>query len=171
MHLTPPAVEQLLEHLAAADDQLETGGILIGSYSEDRTTAVVTEVTPAPQDSVVGRASFVRGVAGLREMLRARWREPARRYYLGEWHRHPAHHVSPSAEDLRQLRDIAVAPMYECREPLMMIAGRGVGGPPQLRVFVAPVGSRPLELAADVSARLGTLAGSTASTARSASKH
>jgi pyridoxal/pyridoxine/pyridoxamine kinase len=39
----------------------ETGGILIGYYSSDFQSAIITEVTSAPQDSSSGPCWFSRG--------------------------------------------------------------------------------------------------------------
>lgn len=47
----------------------ETGGILVGRYSDDLSLAIVLEATPPPSDSKRGRAWFVRGGNGLRNLL------------------------------------------------------------------------------------------------------
>jgi integrative and conjugative element protein (TIGR02256 family) len=144
--ITAEAWEQIGQLCLAAGDW-ETGGILIGQYTPDRKTALVTEATSAPADSHVGRSAFVRGVAGLRVLLRRRWKDKDHRYYLGEWHFHPARIVQPSFDDIEQMGRIALASNYRCKEPILMIVGRPnehQGGRP-VRVLVFPRGG-PFEM-------------------------
>jgi hypothetical protein len=61
----------------------ETGGLLIGRYSDRRELAVVSHVTGPSRDSMAGRTWFHRGIAGLQEIISQRWRQ--QEYYLGEW--------------------------------------------------------------------------------------
>lgn len=137
-----------IDRLCSAAGDVETGGILIGHYTMDRSTALVLEVTPPPTDSERGRSWFVRGVAGLRELLRRRWHSKTPRYYVGEWHFHPATAVEPSSDDLDQMERIADAREYSCKEPVLLILGRPAGerGTRPVRVFVFPVGEQPMEL-------------------------
>jgi integrative and conjugative element protein (TIGR02256 family) len=125
----------------------ETGGILIGRYSDDLALAIVREATPPPTDSERGRSWFVRGVRGLREMLGKRWRARERTFYIGEWHFHPANHVEPSGEDFAQMLEISRARKYDCKEPLLLIFGASKpAGQRIFRAFVCPAGVTPLEL-------------------------
>lgn len=105
---------------------METGGILIARYSNDLRVTHVTDLVPAPSDSVAKRFSFHRGVRGLQQLLRRIW--PQRKYYLGEWHFHPDEAPSPSGTDCDQMRDIASAFSYRCPEPVLVIVG---GNPPE----------------------------------------
>jgi integrative and conjugative element protein (TIGR02256 family) len=128
----------------------ETGGILIGRYSEDLSLAIVREATPPPMDSRRGRAWFVRGIHGLRDMLSKRWRAAERTYYVGEWHFHPASHIEPSNDDFEQMLKISRSKKYECKEPLLLILGAGeVEGQRIFRAYVCPVNESPLEILAD----------------------
>src|SRR5690349_6378790 len=67
----------------------ETGGVLVGRYSEAFNCAEVTRVSPPPRDSKADRCSFERGSEGLEAWLLKLWSASARTYYLGEWHFHP----------------------------------------------------------------------------------
>jgi len=98
-------------------DQQETGGVLIGHYTEDESTAIVTEASGPPRDSSYGPSWFHRGVAGLKSVLARRWNGQQRTYYLGEWHYHPADFVEPSNDDLTQMRHISVSANYRCTLP------------------------------------------------------
>jgi hypothetical protein len=64
-----PKVIRQIDRLCIAAGDSETGGILIGRYTEDRSTAIIAEATPPPPDSRQGHSWFVRGVAGLAELL------------------------------------------------------------------------------------------------------
>src|SRR5689334_13407847 len=111
-----PSPWQDMIRLSQADPENETGGILVGHYSVDRSTAFVSEATPPP-DSRRGRSWFVREVVGLADLLKCRWRASARRHYIGEWHYHPVSVVEPSGQDIEQMIDIGHATAYQCREP------------------------------------------------------
>jgi hypothetical protein len=125
---------------------IETGGILIGRYSEDLALAIVREATLPPKDSKRGRSWFVRGVNGLREMLWKRWAAEERTFYIGEWHFHPANYVEPSGEDFSQMIQISRAREYDCKEPLLLIFGAGKHeGDRAFRVFVSPAARAPME--------------------------
>lgn len=133
-----------IETACARDFPDETGGILIGYYTADLTTAVVTDVTEPPPDSRRGRTSFDRGTVGLGGMLGRLWRRPAadRRYYLGEWHLHPCGAARPSGTDDRQMSTIAGAADHRCPEPVLLI----VAGTPatlwEVGCWVYPRGRR-----------------------------
>ena len=125
---------------------VETGGILIGHYTKDERTALVTEALPPPSDSARGRSWFHRGVAGLRGLLAKRWESEVRTYYVGEWPYHPASIVEPSGDDLTQMHGINADPRYRCREPIMVIVGQAPRGKERpVRAFVFPQGQGHIE--------------------------
>ncbi|TXD37910.1 hypothetical protein FRC96_08080 [Lujinxingia vulgaris] len=99
----------------------ETGGILIGSYSPDYTTATIVEATPPPTDSTFGRDWFHRGTDGLEEILLARWDSVPQTHYLGEWHVHTANVPWPSPQDKNQMKRMARDRRYQCAQPLLII--------------------------------------------------
>lgn len=119
----------LLERCSASWPN-ETGGILVGYYTEPRDLAVITQIPEAPSDSKSGRARFVRGSRGLEDFLKRLWSQKAgvREYYLGEWHYHPGQAAEPSAQDEAQMRAIAEDAGYRCPEPLLVIVGGSLAG-------------------------------------------
>ncbi len=145
VRLTPDSWRQMESECTSAGS-VETGGILVGFYTDEEATAVITEALPPPSDSQKGRSWFNRGVAGLKRMLVTRWGRSQRTYYVGEWHYHPAGVVQPSPDDLTQMREIGTDVKYQCREPIMMILGRAQDSRPRsVRAFVFPDGKRCLE--------------------------
>ena len=116
----------------------ETGGVLVGYYSENYSYAVVTEVSSAPIDSRSGSTWFQRGVVGIQVWLNSLWKQRQPQYYLGEWHFHPGSTPQPSSTDINQMKNIASSRQYQCPEPLLIIIG---GTPPDnwsMRVFIFP---------------------------------
>jgi integrative and conjugative element protein (TIGR02256 family) len=141
------SVLSLLDRYCCDAGSSETGGILVGSYSDDLSLAIVREATPPPPDSRRGRSWFIRGVNGLRDLLSNRWREKERTFYIGEWHFHPVNHVEPSGDDFAQMRLISQAQEYECKAPLLLILGAGKHeGQRTFRTFVCPAYQTPMEL-------------------------
>lgn len=141
-----PTVLSVLDRYCHDAGSSETGGILVGRYSDDLSLAIVREATPPPTDSQRGRSWFARGVNGLRDLLSQRWRAKERTFYVGEWHFHPADHVEPSAADFAQMRKISNAREYDCREPLLLIFGAGRCEEQRIfRAFVCSGDDKPME--------------------------
>lgn len=125
----------------------ETGGILVGHYSDNLSCAVITQQSGKPDDSWSGRSWFSRGTAGLQKWLDRLWNANERRYYLGEWHYHPGGAPEPSATDRNQMTQIARDTSYKCPEPVLLIVGGTATDPSYLRAFVFMEShNSPLEL-------------------------
>jgi hypothetical protein len=124
----------------------ETGGVLIGRYTEWRDRAIVIEATGPPRDSRFGPFAFWRGLRGLRRLLKVRWTE-SRTYYLGEWHFHPFMSPDPSAIDLNQMRVFAADPDYRCPKPVLLVIGGDPTIDPKVTVSVVDAGDSVLRLA------------------------
>ncbi len=147
--VVPDSVIAEMAGYCAKARKRETGGILIGHYSDDHQTAFVREITDKPRDSAFTWLSFRRGTDGLRRLLEERWAEGL--YYLGEWHFHPGGSPLPSGQDRESMRDIARDPAYACEVPLLMIMG---GKPPNqgsLHISVYPAGKADVILSPDES--------------------
>ncbi len=118
-------VQKLMGHCKKAGDT-ETGGILVGFYTETHDCAIVTDLCGPPSDSRSGKTWFWRGVHGLQEWLRQLWTD--KRFYLGEWHFHPHSGAVPSQIDCDQLEEISRSTQYNCPEPILLLVG---GTPPR----------------------------------------
>jgi len=129
---------ELLGHVTRAGSN-ETGGVLVGHYSEACDCAVVTRVVGPPKDSTAGRTWFVRGVCGLTRLLADCWQRN-QGYYLGEWHFHPGGSPCPSPRDNRQMHDIAVDVTHCCPQPVLLLLGGSGAADLRLGAFVYPVG-------------------------------
>jgi len=114
----------------------ETGGILVGYYTEDLKYAVICMVTGPPTDSKFGPYWFQRGNRGLKKILETASQE--NQYYLGEWHYHPKGIANPSDQDLIQMSKIANKRDYYCPEPIMII----IAGTPLEYTFSAFITNR-----------------------------
>ena len=110
----------------------ETGGILIGKYSNDQKTAEVIKITSPPSDSHSTKYSFKRGTKGIRTTLDLIWSQGL--YYLGEWHYHPNASAYPSGTDVKQMLMFANNDALKCPEPLLVIVGGNLNN---IELFVA----------------------------------
>jgi integrative and conjugative element protein (TIGR02256 family) len=132
--LTAAVVERIISECVDARSN-ETGGILAGTYSPDKRSAVITHMSGPPRDSRRGRSWLVRGVVGLKEWLLELWSRKVA-YYIGEWHFHPDNDPTPSPDDVAQLQAIALSPQYRCPEPVLVILGGDLRGKWKLSVSV-----------------------------------
>lgn len=101
----------------------ETGGILIGRYSEDLKWAEITAITGAPANSKRTLCSFIRSTQGIITKLKSAWKK--QQYYLGEWHYHPNASPRPSGLDLKTMCDLSKNEGLHCPEPILLIIGGG----------------------------------------------
>lgn len=102
----------------------ETGGVLVGSYRENGTLAIISAATAPPLDSRAGRTWFARGIHGLKPFFRRALTRGE--HYIGEWHFHPGASPEPSPTDMESLRRLALEP-GGARSPLLAIIGSSEG--------------------------------------------
>ena len=113
--------KQKLIELCSKANPKETGGILIGTYSKDQSTAIISTIVPAPKNSISKHFSFLRGTKGLLKILDRAWDQG--KYYLGEWHYHPNAQPNPSDQDIRQMNELSKCTDLHCPEPVLIIVG------------------------------------------------
>ncbi len=131
--------------LCRESGRVETGGILVGYYTEKHDWAIVTDVSGPPVDSKRGYVFFNRGVQGLQKWLNQIWWWK-RQYYIGEWHYHPFNRPKASPEDTHQLQEHSVNVRLVCPEPLMLIIGGNPNGAWEAGAYVFPQGKSLLTM-------------------------
>ncbi|NCD03864.1 MAG: hypothetical protein EOM00_12915 [Clostridia bacterium] len=99
----------------------ETGGVLIGNYSTNQTTANIMQTTLPPMHSIHQKYSFHRRSTGLKIFFDQVWDRG--QYYLGEWHYHPNSSAGPSDTDLKQMLLLSNHKKLKCPEPILLIIG------------------------------------------------
>ena len=142
--ILPASVERSIIYHSAESIPCETGGVLVGYYTEDLSCAVATGSSKAPADSQSGKTWFIRGTYGLSRWLDRLWRAEGH-YFIGEWHCHPEPVRPPSPTDLYQLREIASSPAYQCAVPLLVIVS-APATTPQINPYVLAKSGRVLNL-------------------------
>lgn len=103
---------------------LETGGVLLGYWSEDRSEVVIMDVTGPGPNAVHSKTEFIPDDEYQDRMIDEIYARSGRQHtYLGDWHTHPFGEESLSYKDRRTLRRIAML--------------GGTGGPAPLMVVLA----------------------------------
>lgn len=120
IYLCKEAYEQMIFYCRNSNSY-ETGGVLIGNYSQNQNIANILQITPPPKNSKHSKCSFHRGSGGLKELLDTLWNQGL--YYLGEWHYHPNASAIPSHTDLNQMFDLSINVDLKCPEPILVIIG------------------------------------------------
>ncbi len=103
----------------------ETGGILLGNFDTERLICSITGVVPSPKDSSEWPTSYIRGCAGLRQLVeQVENRTFGQITYVGEWHSHPDEcSVCPSKDDLQAYRWLTGYMHGEGLPSIMLIIG------------------------------------------------
>lgn len=123
----------------------ETGGILVGRYSDSGTIAQILEALPPSIDSVGTSSTFSRGVHGISKELASRWVKTGS-HYVGEWHYHPLGNGQPSDRDISQMTDFAREESMQSPVPIMVIVFRSGIDQYELRAFLFTQDGRTLVL-------------------------
>lgn len=106
---------------------LETGGILLGYWSEDgKDVVVVAAVGPGP-DAYHGKTRFIPDYFYQESEIARLYEQHGRRLqYLGDWHSHPGGTDELSWRDRLTMARIASSKSARVKTPLMaVIAGQG----------------------------------------------
>lgn len=99
---------------------LETGGILIGNYSDDNGVAYIRD-SFSPIDSRHYKSRFFRGTIGINNILDKKW--DVGEYYLGEWHYHPNSSSKSSNLDDNQMMAFSKNKRLNCPNPILVVIG------------------------------------------------
>jgi [CysO sulfur-carrier protein]-S-L-cysteine hydrolase len=99
----------------------EFGGIFVGTYSNDETTAYISDVI-IPQKFTNGVTYFQRKTEDLNEQLKQVYEQSEGKIiYLGEWHSHPNSTSNYSQSDYNAMKHIANDKNVGINNPLMLI--------------------------------------------------
>lgn len=120
----PGGVLTVMREMAASSKPRETGGTLVGHYSEDFREAFVTEALEANIGARKQRVRFYRPPDDVDGQLARIYEESGGlTHYLGEWHTHPDAAPTPSPTDLSTLRGLARSRSVATDTPFMVILG------------------------------------------------
>lgn len=120
----PGEVLAAMRRMAASSKPRETGGTLVGHYSEDRREAFVTCALEAKTGARKQRTRFYRPPDDVDGQLARIYQESGGlTHYLGEWHTHPGGAPAPSPTDLSTLRSLAKSRSVATDTPFMVILG------------------------------------------------
>lgn len=120
LELPRVCLDEMIEYLQR-DSPDETGGILTGRYSNERSGRIIRASDPPP-DSIQSPTTFLRGTEKVDEALKES-RERYGLYYIGEWHTHPDSAPQLSDQDKKEMQSIANNESYECPHPFLIIIG------------------------------------------------
>jgi integrative and conjugative element protein (TIGR02256 family) len=121
------ALRKAIEDESSRHFPNETGGILVGYWTETADVAVTNIVGPGPR-ARHAHHSFVPDHRYQREELAKEYERSGRVYtYLGDWHSHPDGLCSLSCRDRLTLARIGMTPAARVPEPVMLI----VAGDPE----------------------------------------
>ncbi len=115
---------QKLHNICKKAYPYETGGILIGRYSEDLKWAQIMTVSETPLKSNRSHISFTRNSHGITLILKKYWEE--KQYYLGEWHYHPGASSLPSELDKKTMFMLSRSTKLHCPEPILFVVGGNI---------------------------------------------
>lgn len=124
----------------------ETGGTLVGRYSDDGREALVTAALEAKTGARRRRTRFYRPPDDVDDQLERVYRASGgRTHYLGEWHTHPRAAPTPSPTDLDALRELARSRNVAADTPVMIIVGGDFGASSPTSCTLAEPGGRRIE--------------------------
>jgi integrative and conjugative element protein (TIGR02256 family) len=113
-----------MRKMAANSKPRETGGTLVGHYSEDQRVAFVTGALEAKTGARKERARFYRPPDDVDGQLARIYEESGGlTHYLGEWHTHPDAAPTPSPTDVSTLRGLARSRSVATDTPFMIVIG------------------------------------------------
>ena len=104
---------------------LETGGVLIGVYTEGKRPWIIRAMTVRSDNA--GRAHFELPAGARPACIDTARKVDPRLGYLGDWHSHPAD-VGASETDLATMRNVALDRKAAISRPLLLIARRSRAG-------------------------------------------
>ena len=123
--IMPDSILNKMEQLCESFYPNECGGILIGEYSDDLSQAEVKKIMVSKNNSG-NRMSFLREAKDANNFLKKLWRiASGTKYFIGEWHSHPAGAGYPSSTDDDAMYQVAKTSSCSCKRPVLIILNGG----------------------------------------------
>ena len=97
----------------------ESGGFLVGYYSQDFMTLHITDFV-LPQQQKSSSFLFERSIIGIKEVFNKLF-TTKKYYYIGEWHTHPNGSSMYSQTDLKAMIEIATCETVNITNPILLI--------------------------------------------------
>jgi len=97
----------------------ESGGFLVGYYSQDFMTLHITDFV-LPQQQKSSSFLFERSIIGIKEVFNKLF-VTKKYYYIGEWHTHPNGSSMYSQIDLKAMIEIATCETVNITNPILLI--------------------------------------------------
>lgn len=121
----PRVIRELITE-ANLETPFETGGVLLGYWSDSDSSVVVQDHVGAGPQATRGRGWFVPDAEYQEDEIAIRYEASGRRTtYLGDWHSHPNGTTTLSRRDRRTLRGIAKFGDARAANPLMVVLAGG----------------------------------------------
>ena len=142
----PGEILAAMRRMAARAKPRETGGTLVGHYSEDYRVAHVTGALESKTGARKERARFYRPPDDVDGQLARTYEESGGlTHYLGEWHTHPRAAPIPSPTDLSTLRGLAKSRSVATDTPFLLILGGNFDATSPISCTLAEGGGRTLD--------------------------
>jgi integrative and conjugative element protein (TIGR02256 family) len=117
--------KKLLEHIeskAIASFPNETGGSLLGYFSNRKRDIVITSLVDAGPNSRHNTTSFTPDYTFQEEEIGKKYHQSGRIFiYLGDWHTHPNGSLALSQKDVKVLQNISNHNPARNRSPVMVL--------------------------------------------------
>lgn len=99
----------------------ETGGLIIGEYSTDNSTAIVEKIIYPPENHFYEPCNFELDPKYSNKIIDEEWKQGRR--WLGNWHSHPNNSANPSRIDDNVMFDYANSEKANLPEAISLIIG------------------------------------------------
>jgi integrative and conjugative element protein (TIGR02256 family) len=107
------------------DYKYENGGILLGKFSKNDNTYIITNVSTTNSRDKKGRYYFIRNKKQAQNIINKFWNNSKGEInYLGEWHTHDENYPKTSFIDKKLVRQMINNKNIEIKNVFMIILGR-----------------------------------------------
>lgn len=117
-------LEEIKKYRQLNLNDMESGGMLIGSITKDEKMLVINEMTFPLKEDIQNRYKFVRSTKH-NQLLREKWLKSEKTLmYLGEWHTHPQDNPEYSSQDYKNWKMLMRDSITFIDYLIFIIAGR-----------------------------------------------